>query len=83
MSSPSSESPDALRTCSTSVGAVGGKIPLCPCESGLRSKAGWWTEGQRKPRAGLMVSMATWVSGGANNPVFQSSATLLWRGEKV
>lgn len=46
-------------------------------ESGPRSKAGWRTEGQSEPRAGPMVSMATRVPGGANNPVFQSSATSL------
>lgn len=52
-------------------------------ESGPRSKAGRRTEGQSEPRAGPMVSMATRVPGGANNPVFQSSATLPWWGEKV
>lgn len=30
------------------------------------------TKGQKKHHAGLVVSMATWVPGGVNNPAFRS-----------
>ena len=81
MSSPSSESSNTFCILRTGFGEVGRKI-LFPSMSQDEEQSGSRTKGQKKHHAGLVVSMATWVPGGVNNPAFQISAALLWWGEQ-
>lgn len=63
------------------LGKEGRKILFLPAWVKAEAQSSFRTKGQ-KPHAGLVVSMATRVPGGVNNPVFQISAALLWWGEK-